>query len=43
MKLNRILNNLSDRFSNNIDYSIINYIENHLSSDMNDLEKSIAL
>ena len=43
MKLNRILNNLSDHFSNKIDYSIVNYIENHLRSDMNDLEKSIAI
>lgn len=43
MKLNRFLNNLSDHFSNKIDYSIINYIENHLSYDMNDLEKSIAI
>lgn len=43
MKWKRILDNLSDRFSNKIDDSIIEYVNRYISDDMNDLEKAITI
>lgn len=43
MKLERVLNNLSDRFSNKIDDSIIQFIDKNLTFEMNDLEKAITI
>lgn len=43
MKWKRIADNLSDKFSNRIDEGILNYIDNYVNDDMNELEKAIVI